>query len=69
MEFGRTNDLALVTKILTSPDVYEYMGDDYTPPREEFEPVIVQLNAELFDAPMPAPAGPSPVSPPAVKTT
>jgi hypothetical protein len=31
--------------------------------------VIVQLNAELFDAPMPAPAGPSPVSPPAVKTT
>ena len=31
--------------------------------------VIVQLNAEVFDAPMPAPAGPSPVSPPAVKAT
>ena len=31
--------------------------------------VIVQLNAELFDAPMPAPAGPSPVSPPARTTT
>jgi hypothetical protein len=31
--------------------------------------VIIQLNAELFDAPMPAPAGPSPVSPPAIKTT
>ena len=29
--------------------------------------VIIQLNAEIFDAPMPAPAGPSPVSPPAVK--
>ena len=38
MEFCRTNDLELVRKILTSPDVYEYMGDDYTPPREEFEP-------------------------------
>ena len=31
--------------------------------------VISQLNAEVFDAPMPAPGGPSPVSPPAVKTT
>lgn len=31
--------------------------------------VIAQLNAEVFDAPMPAPGGPSPVSPPAVKTT
>ena len=31
--------------------------------------VIVQLNAEVYDAPMPAPAGPSPVSPPAVKAT
>ena len=31
--------------------------------------VIVQLNAEVFDAPMAPPAGPSPVSPPAVKTT
>ena len=38
MEFCRTTDLALVRKILTTPDVYEYMGDDYTPPREEFEP-------------------------------
>ena len=38
MEFCRTNDLELVKKILTSPDVYEHMGDDYTPPREEFEP-------------------------------
>ena len=31
--------------------------------------VIVQLNAEVFDAPMAPPAGPSPVSAPAVKTT
>jgi hypothetical protein len=31
--------------------------------------VIVQLNAEIFDAPAPPPAGPSPVSQPAVKTT
>jgi hypothetical protein len=31
--------------------------------------VIVQLCAEIFDAPAPPPAGPSPVSQPAVKTT
>ena len=31
--------------------------------------VIAQLNAEIYDAPMPSPQGPSPVSQPAVKTT
>jgi hypothetical protein len=31
--------------------------------------VIVQLCAELFDAPAPPPAGPSPVAPPAQRTT
>ena len=36
---------------------------------QQSKDVIVQLNAEVFDAPMPAPAGPSPVSPPAVKAT
>ena len=30
--------------------------------------VIMQLNAELFNAPAPPPAGPGPTSPPAVKT-
>lgn len=31
--------------------------------------VIAQLNAELFSAPMPAPDGPGPTSPPAMRTT
>ena len=54
MEFCRTTDLALVRKILTSPDVYEHMGDDYTPPREEFDPNphpdIVYLVAACWSA-------------------
>jgi hypothetical protein len=37
MEFCRTTDLALVRKILTSPDVYEHMMDDYAPAREAFQ--------------------------------
>jgi hypothetical protein len=31
--------------------------------------VILQLNAELFSAPMPPPQGPGPTSPPALRTT
>ena len=38
MEFCRTNDLELVKRILTTPDVYEHMGDDYISTPEEFEP-------------------------------
>jgi hypothetical protein len=38
LEFCRTYDLELVRKILTSPDIYEHMGDDFIGPREEFEP-------------------------------
>ena len=35
---------------------------------EQSKMVIAQLNAELFNAPAPPPAGPGPTSPPAVKT-
>jgi hypothetical protein len=36
---------------------------------EQSKMVIAQLNAELFDAPAPPPAGPGPTSPPASRTT
>jgi hypothetical protein len=36
MNFQRTTDYTLVREILTTPDVYEHMADDYTVPREAF---------------------------------
>jgi hypothetical protein len=35
---------------------------------QQSKDVIVQLNAELFNAPAPPPAGPGPTSPPAQRT-
>lgn len=36
MNFQRTKDYAMVRQILTAPDVYEHLGDDYTPHASEF---------------------------------
>src|SRR5215469_13616950 len=36
---------------------------------QQSKQVIAQLNAELYDAPMPPPQGPGPTSQPAVQTT
>lgn len=45
--------------------VTQEMADSET----QAKSVIVQLNAELFSAPMPPPAGPGPTSPPATRIT
>jgi hypothetical protein len=37
--------------------------------KAEAKSIIAQLNAELFSAPMPPPAGPGPATPPALRTT
>ena len=37
VNFTRTRDYALVHEILTKPDVYELMGDDYLGPKEAFK--------------------------------
>jgi hypothetical protein len=36
MHFNRTTDYELVRRILTRPRMYEYMGDDFLPPVEQF---------------------------------
>jgi hypothetical protein len=36
VEFQLTTDYNLVREILTTPDAYEHMGDDYAPPREAY---------------------------------
>ena len=38
MRFERTVDFELVRRILTHPDLYSRMGDDGSPPREQFRP-------------------------------
>jgi hypothetical protein len=37
MRFERSTDLKLVRAILTDPDIYDRMGDDGLPPREEYQ--------------------------------
>ena len=37
MRFERSTDLRLVRAILTDPDIYDRMGDDGIPPREEYQ--------------------------------
>lgn len=38
MTFERTTDLELVRWILTRPEIYPHIGDDYAPPVEQFTP-------------------------------
>lgn len=37
MDFQRTKDFELVQRILTLPEIYPLIGDDYTPPVERFK--------------------------------
>lgn len=37
MEFCRIADLEVVRLVLTSPGIYPFVGDDYSPPAEEFQ--------------------------------
>jgi hypothetical protein len=37
VEFWRTTDYQHVREILTCPSIYSLIGDDYLPPREQFE--------------------------------
>jgi hypothetical protein len=36
MHFERTTDYSLIRRILTDPDIYDRMGDDFLPPRNDF---------------------------------
>jgi hypothetical protein len=36
MHFERTTDYSLIRQILTDPDLYGRMGDDFLPPRKDF---------------------------------
>lgn len=38
IRYQRTQDLELVRSILTHPELYDWMGDDFTPERPYFEP-------------------------------
>ena len=39
VEIEKTNDCALIKRIFTHPGAWEWMRDDFSPPREEWEPI------------------------------